>query len=159
MEIQMIGADTMLIYANAAELDRRNMDAQTLELGDVLRLTREACRKGGIPWKDMREIEAYADSGSAMLLLRLKEQAEKTILFADLVTLLDGLSVLPEPVEGRMGFWEGRYILSVTDAGAAAVLSEFGQVASRCDQYRAEGEGTLILAEAGVKGLWACLHP
>lgn len=149
----------MLIYANAAELDRRNMDAQTLELGDVLRLTREACRKGGIPWKDMREIEAYADSGSAMLLLRLKEQAEKTILFADLVTLLDGLSVLPEPVEGRMGFWEGRYILSVTDAGAAAVLSEFGQVASRCDQYRAEGEGTLILAEAGVKGLWACLHP
>lgn len=149
----------MLIYANAAELDRRNMDAQTLELGDVLRLTREACRKGGIPWKDMREIEAYADSGSAMLLLHLKEQAGKTILFADLVTLLDGLSVLPEPVEGRMGFWEGRYVLSVTDAGAAAVLSEFGQVASRCDQYRAEREGTLILAEAGVKGLWACLHP
>ena len=44
MEIQMIGANAVLVFANAAELDRRNMDAQTLELGDVLRLTREACR-------------------------------------------------------------------------------------------------------------------
>ena len=159
MEIQMIGTNTMLIYANTAELDRRNLDAQTLELRDVLRLTREACRKGGIPWKDMREIEAYADSGSAMLLLHLKEQDGQTIRFADLVTLLDALAALPEPVEGRMGFWEGSYVLSVTNAGAAAILSEFGQGTSRCDQYRAEREGTLILAEAGVRGLWACLHP
>ena len=100
MEIQMIGANAVLVFANAAELDRRNMDAQTLELGDVLRLTREACRKGGIPWQDMREIEAYA-----------------------------------------------------------AVLSEFGQVVSRCDQYQAEREGALILSETGVKELWGCLHP
>ena len=155
----MIGANEMLIYASAAELDRRNMDAQTLELGDVLRLTREACRKGGIPWKDMREIEAYADSGSAMMLLHLKEQAGQTIRFADLPTLLDALAALPEPVEGRMGFWEGEYILSVTDASAAAILSEFGQVVSRRDQYQLEGEGTLILAESGVMGLWGCLHP
>ena len=159
MEIQMIGANAVLIYANAAELDRRNMDAQTLEPGDVLRLTREACQKGGIPWKDMREIEAYADSGSAMMLLHLKEQEGQTIRFADLPTLLDALAALPEPVAGQMGFWEGDYVLTVADAGAAAILSEFGQVASRCDQYRAEGEGTLILAEAGVKGLWGCLHP
>ena len=27
MEIQMIGANSMLIYASAAELDQRNMDA------------------------------------------------------------------------------------------------------------------------------------
>lgn len=159
MEIQMIGANAVLIYANAAELDRRNMDAQTLELGDVLRLTREACRKGGIPWQDMREIEAYASQGDAMLLLHLKEQTGQTIRFAGLDTLLDALTVLPEPVEGRLGFWEGCYVLFVSHAGAAAVLSEFGQGISRCDQYRAEQEGTLILAETGVKKLWGCLHP
>lgn len=159
MEIQMIGANAVLIYANAAELDRRNMDAQTLELGDVLRLTREACRKGGIPWQDMREIEAYASQGDAMLLLHLKEQTGQTIRFSGLDTLLDALTVLPEPVEGRLGFWEGCYVLFVSHAGAAAVLSEFGQGISRCDQYRAEQEGTLILAETGVKKLWGCLHP
>lgn len=159
MEIQMIGANAVLIYANAAELDRRNMDAQTLELGDVLRLTREACRKGGIPWQDMREIEAYASQGGAMLLLHLKEQTGQTIRFSGLDTLLDALTVLPEPVEGRLGFWEGCYVLFVSHAGAAAVLSEFGQGISRCDQYRAEQEGTLILAETGVKKLWGCLHP
>ncbi len=155
----MIGANAVLIYANAAELDRRNMDAQTLELGDVLRLTREACRKGGIPWQDMREIEAYASQGDAMLLLHLKEQTGQTIRFSGLDTLLDALTVLPEPVEGRLGFWEGCYVLFVSHAGAAAVLSEFGQGISRCDQYRAEQEGTLILAETGVKKLWGCLHP
>lgn len=159
MEIQMIGANAVLIYANAAELDRRNMDAQTLELGDVLRLTREACRKGGIPWQDMREIEAYADSGSAMMLLHLREQAGQTLSFGGLDTLLDALAALPEPVEGWLGFWEGAYILTVSDPGAAAVLSEFGQVVSRCEQYQAEREGALILSETGVKGLWGCLHP
>ena len=159
MEIQMIGANAVLIYANAMELDRRNMDAQTLELGDVLRLTREACRKGGIPWQDMREIEAYASQGDAMLLLHLKEQTGQTIRFSGLDTLLDALTVLPEPVEGRLGFWEGCYVLFVSHAGAAAMLSEFGQGISRCDQYRAEQEGTLILAETGVKKLWGCLHP
>lgn len=159
MEIQMIGANAVLVFANAAELDRRNMDAQTLELGDVLRLTREVCRKGGIPWQDMREIEAYADSGSAMMLLHLREQAGQTLSFAGLDTLLDALAALPEPAEGQLGFWNGAYILTVSDPGAAAVLSEFGQVVSRCDQYRAEREGALILSETGVKELWGCLHP
>ena len=106
----------------------------------------------------MREIEAYAGQGGAMLLLHLKEQAGQTIRFSGLDTLLDALTVLPEPVEGRLGFWEGCYVLFVSHAGAAAVLSEFGQGISRCDQYRAEQEGTLILAETGVKKLWGCLH-
>ena len=48
MEIQMIGANAMLIYANQTELDRKNMDAEAWKLRDVLRLTWEACRKGGI---------------------------------------------------------------------------------------------------------------
>ena len=45
----MIGANTMLIYANSSELDRKNMDAEAWKLRDMLRLTWEACRKGGIP--------------------------------------------------------------------------------------------------------------
>lgn len=49
--------------------------------------------------------------------------------------------------------------MTVSDPGAAAVLSEFGQVVSRCDQYQAEREGALILSETGVKELWGCLHP
>ena len=155
----MIGANAMLVFAHASELERRNMDAQTLKLGDVLRLTREACRKGGIPWQDMREIEAYADSGSAMMLLRLREQAGQTLSFVGLDILLDALVALSEPVEGLLGFWEGAYILTVSNPGAAAVLSEFGQVVSRCDQYQAHREGTLILSETGVKKLWGCLHP
>jgi len=40
MKIQMIGANSMLIYASAAELDQRNMDAGSLDLRDALLLTR-----------------------------------------------------------------------------------------------------------------------
>lgn len=159
MEIQMIGANAMLVFANAAELDRRNMDAKTLEWRDVLRLTHEACRKGRIPWEDMREVEAYADRGSAMMLLHLREQAGQTLSFSGLDILLDAMAALPEPVEGQLGFWEGAYILTVAAPGAAAVLSEFGQALSRCDRYQAEREGALILSETEVKELWACLHP
>ena len=116
-------------------------------------------KKAGFAWQDMREIEAYADSGSAMMLLHLREQAGHTLSFAGLDTLLDALAALPEPAEGQLGFWEGSYILTVSDPGAAAVLSEFGQAVSRCDQYQAEREGALILSETGVKELWGCLHP
>ena len=73
MKIQMIGANSMLIYASAAELDQRNMDAGSLDLRDVLLLTREACCKGGIPVSDMMEIEAYSDEDSAMVFLQLRE--------------------------------------------------------------------------------------
>lgn len=125
----------------------------------MLRLTREACRKGGYPG-GYAEIEAYADSGSAMMLLHLREQAGAYPLVCRPGHPLGraGRSCR-EPAEGQLGFWEGAYILTVSDPGAAAVLSEFGQVVSRCDQYQAEREGALILSETGVKELWGCLHP
>lgn len=153
----MIGANALLVYANAAELDRRNMDAQALELKDVLLLTREACREGGVPLQDMVEIEAYADGGSAMVFLHLKELKRQSIFFAELPELLDAVGMLPKPVDGEMGFWEGRYVLTVTDLCAATMLSEFGEIPSRCAQYRAEQAGALILDKNGFRKLWDCL--
>lgn len=134
MEIQMIGANSMLIYASAAELDQRNMDAGSLDLQDVLLLTREACCKGGVPVADMVEIEAYSDGDSAMVFLRLRELRRQWIEFQDLPTLLDGLAALPEPDCDEMGFWNGKYFLSAGE-GVAGLLSEFGQTPSRSIQY------------------------
>lgn len=155
----MIGNNSMLIYANAAELDKRNMDAGSLDLQDILILTREACCKGGVPVGDMVEIEAYSDEGSAIVFLRLKELEKQWILFPDLPTLLDGLAALPKPICGQLGFWNGSYLLSTEEQGGVAVLSEFGQVPSRRAQYAAEEHGTLILEKDGLRQLWACLQP
>ncbi len=154
----MIGANSMLIYANAAELDKRNMDAGTLDLQDVLLLTREACCKGGVPVGDMLEIEAYSDEGSALVFLRLKELERQWIVFPDLPTLLDGLAALPEPLCEQMGFWNGDYCLSAEKNGGIAVLSEFGRVPSRRTQHVAEENGVLILEKEGIKRLWTCLQ-
>ena len=153
----MIGANSMLIYASAAELDKRNMDAGSLDLQDVLLLTREACCKGGIPIADMVEIEAYSDGDSAMVFLRLRKLQWQWIVFPDLPTLLDGLAALPEPGCDKMGYWNGQYFLAA-EAGAAALLSEFGQTPSRRVQYAAEEDGALILEKTGLDQLWACLQ-
>lgn len=155
----MIGANALLVYANAAELDRRNMDAQSLELKDVLLLTREACREGGIPLQDMVEIEAYANEGSAMVFLHLKELKRQSIFFTGLPELLNAVAALPEAVDGEMGFWEGYYVLTVTDLCAATILSEFGEIPSRCAQYQADRAGALILDQKGFRRLWDCLCP
>lgn len=158
METGMIGGDAMLLYVNGAELDRRNMDGQRLKLGDTLRLTREACEREHIPWEELREVAVYADQNGATLLLRLKERARQSVLFDSLPALLDGLAALPEPAGGEMGFWRGRYVLTTSASGAAGVLSEFGQTATRWEQRQAEQEGDLILDEVRVGKLWAGLH-
>lgn len=157
MEIQMIGANSMLIYASAAELDQRNMDAGSLDLQDVLLLTREACCKGGVPVADMMEIEAYSDGDSAMVFLRLREMRRQWIGFRNLPALLDGLAALPEPACDGMGFWNGRYYLSAEEE-AAGILSEFGETPPRRVQYAAEEHGALILDKKGIERLWACLR-
>ena len=158
MKIQMIGANSMLIYASAAELDQRNMDAGSLDLRDVLLLTREACCKGGIPVSDMMEIEAYSDEDSAMVFLQLRELQRQWIVFPDLTTLLDGLAALQEPTCDAMGFWNGKYFLCA-EKDAAALLSEFGQTPSRRVQYAAQENGALILEKEGLDRLWTCLQP
>lgn len=153
----MIGTNAMLIYASAAELDERNMDAGSLDLQDVLLLTREACCKGGVPIADMLEIEAYSDEDSAMVFLHLREMQRQWIVFSDLPALLDGLAALPAPACDGMGFWKGCYFLSATE-GAAALLAEFGKTPPRSVQYEAEQHGALILKKEGLNRLWACLQ-
>ena len=159
METQRIGDNAILLYVNVAELDRWNMDAQRLRLGDVLRLTKEVCQREHIPWADIREIQVYAQRDGAMLLVHLKEQDRQSLFFDDIAQLLDGMAALPEPTLEQMGFWQGRYVLTTADADTARVLSEFGQTANRCDQSQAEREGNLILEGTGIRRLWERLHP
>lgn len=154
----MIGGNAMLIYANAAELDQRNMDASSLNLQDVLLLTREACCKGDVPVGDMVEIEAYSDEGSAIVFLRLKQLEKQWVIFSELSVLLDGLTALSAPLCGQMGFWNGAYCLSTEKEGEMAVLSEFGKVPSRRTQYDIERKGALVLKKEGLKRLWSCLR-
>lgn len=158
VEMGMIGGDAMLLYVSGAELDRRNMDGQRLKLGDTLRLTREACERENIPWEELREVAVYADQNGATLLLRLKERERQSVFFDSLAELLDGLAALPEPMAGEMGFWQGRYVLTTSAPGAAGVLSEFGQTATRWEQRQAERAGHLVLDEIGIRKLWAGLR-
>lgn len=156
----MIGANAVLVFANAAELDRRNMDAQTLELGDVL-----APDPGGMP-EGRDTLAGYAGDRSLCRQVQRHDAAAPEGTGGAYPLVCRPGHPLGRAGRsagaGRGGSWasgRGRTSWTVSDPGAAAVLSEFGQVVSRCDQYQAEREGALILSETGVKELWGCLHP
>lgn len=154
MHIQTIGSLHLVLYINNAELRTRGLSASELGLREVLRLTREACRKAGVSLGRMAEIEAYPEGEGALIFVRLDREAMEWFRFDGLPQALDGLLALREEPEGALVWSGAHYCVSARGEGERLTLAEFGTALDAREARMLDESASLILGSEGLKKFW-----
>lgn len=153
MTIEPIGRTGVVLYLTPADLARRGLSPGGLTLDQALELTREACRRAGVPLDGAVEIEAYPEYRGVLVFAR--RRAPLWFSFDGLEPLLEtAMDLRAHPVDGSLWWREGRYWLSLppADERAAAVCRERGRL-----RREGPGEGARLLYPH--HGLWhLCRH-
>ena len=129
MTIEPIGAASIAVYLTPADLSRYGITPAALTLEQALTLTREACRRAGIPLEGVVEIEAYPECCGVLVFAHIRPAGEHWFRFDSLETLVGAaLELHATPVDAALWWWEGQYWLALPPLaeGAAAVCGEFG---------------------------------
>lgn len=161
MTIEPIGAASIAVYLTPADLSRYGITPAALTLEQALTLTREACRRAGIPLEGVVEIEAYPECCGVLVFAHIRPAGERWFRFDSLETLVGAaLELHATPVDAALWWWEGRYWLSLPPEaeGAQAVCREFGapRQLSREENRRLEAEGRGIFPHHALVEL--CCH-
>lgn len=152
MQIQTIGDVQLVLRVTRQELQRRGLDPEGLELGDVLRLTRDACEEAEIPLRRTEEIEAYPERDGVLVFVHLRAEEKEWFRFACLTDALEAVAAGTEP-DGELAFRE-YYYMSAHQQGLRQTLAEFGETASLRACGMIEEEATLVLDQKALKMLW-----
>lgn len=152
MQIQTIGDVQLVLRVTRQELHRRGLDPEGLELGDVLRLTRDACAEAEIPLRRTEEIEAYPERDGVLVFVHLREEEKEWFQFESLTDALEALAEGEEP-DGELAFREF-YYMSAHKQGVRRTLSEFGATVNLRTCGRIEEEAVLVLDQNALKTLW-----
>ena len=158
MTIEPIGAASIALYLTPADLREYGLTPGGLTLEQTLALTREACRRAGIPLEGVMEIEAYPEYCGVLVFAHIRPAGPLWFVFDSLEPLIGAaLELHCTPVDAALWWRDGRYWLALPAGaeGAAAVCQEFGaqRQLGKEEAARLEAEGQSVFPHHAL----ACL--